>query len=178
MQRAGTHGRRLIAALPCILLIAAILLDQITKLYFHLYGVKGQDITVIPGFFYLNFSTNTGAAFGSLSDKSWAQTFFKILTVLALAGLAVFYYFVADHGNWLKYGLILIMAGAAGNFIDRLCFGQVVDFLSFDFGWLGLGRFATFNLADSFLCVGVAMVIIHYLFLDHDAVFKRKKHED
>ena len=51
-----------------IVLILLILVDQLTKLYFHLYGVKGKDITVIPGFFYLNFSTNTGAAFGSLSD--------------------------------------------------------------------------------------------------------------
>lgn len=51
MQRTGTHGRRLIAALPVIVLILLILVDQLTKLYFHLYGVKGKDITVIPGFF-------------------------------------------------------------------------------------------------------------------------------
>ena len=116
MQRTGTHGRRLIAALPVIVLILLILVDQLTKLYFHLYGVKGKDITVIPGFFYLNFSTNTGAAFGSLSDKEWAQVFFKITTALALIGLTVFYYFAADHGNWLKYGLILVIGGAVGNF--------------------------------------------------------------
>lgn len=178
MQRTGTHGRRLIAALPVIVLILLILVDQLTKLYFHLYGVKGKDITVIPGFFYLNFSTNTGAVFGSLSDKEWAQVFFKITTALALIGLTVFYYFAADHGNWLKYGLILVIGGAVGNFIDRLCFSEVVDFLSFDFGWLGAGRFATFNFADSFLCVGVAMILIHYLFLDKDAVFRFKKHEN
>ena len=131
-----------------IVLILLILVDQLTKLYFHLYGVKGKDITVIPEFFYLNFSTNTGAAFGSLSDKEWAQVFFKITTALALIGLTVFYY------------------------------SEVVDFLSFDFGWLGAGRFATFNFADSFLCVGVAMILIHYLFLDKDAVFRFKKHEN
>ena len=51
MQRTGTHGRRLIAALPVIVLILLILVDQLTKLYFHLYGVKGKDITVIPEFF-------------------------------------------------------------------------------------------------------------------------------
>ena len=55
-----------------------------------------------------------------------------------------------------------------GNFVDRMAFGAVTDFLSFTFGSY---VFPTFNMADTFLCVGVAMLMIYYLFLDDSALF-------
>ena len=110
-----------------------------------------------------------------LSNADWGQIFFKIITPIALAGYLLLYVFGAKKSFILKYALILTAAGTIGNYIDRLAFGYVIDFLSFTFfGY----DFAIFNLADVFLCVGVFALIVYYFFLDEDAVFKFKKSDD
>ena len=178
MQRTGTYRRLIYALIPLILLIFLILFDQITKSYFvvrladgKVNSVGSEKITVIEGFFYFSYTYNTGAAWSFLANKEWGQIFFKILTVFALIAFFFFYVYVNKKGyKWLKIAMIFIIGGTIGNFIDRLSFNCVADFISFVFGSY---HFSIFNMADVYMTVGVIMLIIHYLFLDPNAVFKK-----
>ncbi len=176
MQGIRANRRRIVFEIICVAITAALIFaDQMTKIYVKnlAENTTWKKTTVIEGFFYFDFLMNSGAAFGFLSDKTWGQTFFKIITVIALAAIVFFYVYVSKKNyKFLKFGVILIFAGAVGNFIDRIAYGAVVDFLSFIlFGWY---RFPTFNLADSYLTVGVVMLVIHYLFLDDNSIIPNK----
>ncbi len=172
MQRIRLNGRRINTIISVALLFFLIILDQLLKCYFHQMYIDGKDdIVVIEDFFVLSTAFNEGAAFSFLSGKSWAQMFFKVLTVFALVVLFVYYIFIAKKYVFLQYGVMCLFAGIIGNFIDRLAFGKVVDFLSFQFGTY---IFPTFNIADAAITVGVIIFVIHYLFLDAEAVFAKK----
>jgi signal peptidase II len=138
------------------------------------YETSGKTV-VIKDFFELTYTVNTGAAWSFLSGVSWAQTFFKVLTMVSLVlfGVFLFYAFKQNY-KFLKYALVLVIAGTIGNFIDRILINGVIDFLSFTFwGW----DFPVFNVADSCLTVGVIMIIVHYCFIDKDALFRKKNKE-
>lgn len=177
MQRFRIDRRKrqiIIEVVAIISIFVLIAVDQLTKLAIvdaHL--TSNLPKTIIDNFFKIIYAENRGAAFSFLSDASWASTFFMILTPIALVIFGVIYFFMRKKSYWLRIGLILIIAGTVGNFIDRIFRGFVVDFLSFTFG--DLGTFATFNIADAFLCVGVIMLLIYFLFLDSDAIFRFKK---
>lgn len=167
------RGKRLVFEILSIVLLGVLIaVDQITKAYFQRTLSSGDDIVVIENFFYFTYTVNTGAAWSFLSGVSWAQTFFKVLTVVALIGFILFYlYSVKKNYKWLRFSLIFVIGGTIGNFIDRLIFNGVTDFIGFIFGSY---HFPIFNFADCFLCVGVIMLIIHFLFLDDGAIFKKK----
>jgi len=162
--------------LPLFVFILLITVDQLTKSYFkYLHDQSPWTHTdVISGFFSFVYTFNTGAAWSFLSGKEWAQTFFKVLTAVAIVVFYIYYIFACKKNYaLLRTALLLIIAGTLGNFIDRLAYNGVVDFLSFTFGSYG---FPIFNLADAFMCIGVALLLIHYLFFDNNALFgKRKK---
>ena len=170
MQRIRANRRRIIIeTLFILLLLSLIAIDQVTKYHFsHTIELGGRK-PVIDGLFYFAYEVNTGASFSFLSGVSWAQTFFKILTSFALV-IFVFFYLIAIKNNyrWLKVGLVFIISGAIGNFIDRLAINGVIDFISFTFFPF------VFNLADAFLVVGAIMLVIHFAFLDKNAIFKRQ----
>lgn len=151
-----------------IIFFASILLDQITK---AIVDMNDYNITVIKGIFSIDNIRNDGAAFSMFGDKPWAQTFFIVLTVVALLGLAVYMIFKKDNSRWLNVSLALIASGAIGNFIDRLAFKEVRDFLFVHF-------FANFNVADIAITVGGIMLVFYFLFLDKDAIFKKKENPD
>ena len=171
MQGNGSFGRkRIITIIVCVLLaVAGVYLDQLTK---RIASEERFSVTVIDNFFYLSYSENTGAGFSFLADKPWGQTLFKILTPVALVAFIVFLVFsVKNKYSFISIGLSAIISGTVGNFIDRVVNGFVVDFLSFKFGTY---YFPTFNVADVCLTVGVIMLIVHFLFIDKNAVFKSK----
>lgn len=174
MQRTWTNRRRIIvfSIIAVAILGFTIFIDQWSKVYFKdLFSQNGKT-TVINDFFYLTYTVNTGAAWSFLSDVSWGQIFFKVLTSVAIVLFFIFYiYALKKNYKWLQVSVCLVLGGTIGNFIDRVRFGGVTDFLSFVFGDY---HFPVFNFADSFLVVGVVMIIIHYLFLDGSAVFKKK----
>lgn len=179
MQRtwADRLKRIILIALPFLVIALSILVDQLAKVYFKdLYLDKGGRTEVIRNFFYFTYTVNTGAAWSFLSDVSWAQTFFKILTSVAIVGFSAFMvYAYKKKFKWLQYSLALILGGTIGNFIDRLLFNGVIDFISFVFGDY---YFPVFNIADSCLVIGVIMMSIHFLFLDDTAVFKKKPEDE
>lgn len=149
-----------------VLLVAVLLLDQLTK-----WGIQStidlnESIEIIPGFFSLTYVHNTGAAWSMLEGK---MIFFYIITIIFLIGM-VYFYRTLDKQDWLsRIGVVLMIAGALGNFVDRLFLQYVRDFL--DFIILGYD-FPVFNVADISLCVGVGCIVLSML-LEYYGGFKK-----
>ncbi|MGN7455025.1 signal peptidase II [Paenibacillus pasadenensis] len=156
-----------------VVALAAILLDQITKIIIMNRLELYEQIKVIGDFFIITSIRNTGAAFSMLEGK---QLFFLIITPIVAAGIAWYIHQQRRSGNvWLLTALGLVLGGALGNFIDRLLYGHVVDFLSFNFGSYS---FAVFNIADSAITIGVIMIIIDTLREDRRARAAAKEGRD
>ncbi len=146
--------------------IVVLLIDQITKIAAEATLSSGA-ISVIPGFFRLTYAENTGAAWSMLEGKMW---FFYIITIIALIIMVMFYRNQKEADELVKVSLVLMMAGTIGNFIDRLCFQHVRDFLDFIiFGY----DFPIFNVADMALCIGVFLIIVDVLL--ENSGFRLKK---
>ncbi len=175
MQGTRFDRRTIIIFLVAFVAFSILLaLDQVTKYIFR--EVVENDVTVIENFFYFSFVENKGAAFGFLKDKKWGLVFFMILTPLSIVAFVFALIYAYKKGyKWLSIALLLAICGALGNYLDRIFLGAVSDFLSFKFGSY---YFPTFNLADCYLCVGMAMIIIHLLFIDQNAIFKNDKKTD
>jgi signal peptidase II len=145
------------------LLAAAILVaDQITK-WWALHGLRfGEAVPVIPGLFSLTLVMNPGLAFGMLGGVPesfrWMVGLLSIGAVVLLAVIAA--RLLPTGGAWTRLALGLIFGGAAGNLIDRLRFGAVVDYL--DFYW-GAYHWPAFNVADSAITVGVTLLAFRML---------------
>ena len=131
-----------------------VVLDQLTKWLALRFVSEYEPVTVIPGFFQLVNWRNTGAAWGILRDYNWLLTLISGVTLVALV-LFRKSFGIQQKGPAITLGLI--MGGIAGNFIDRLRLGSVVDFLGFH---IGRHHWPAFNVADSAICVGVVLYII------------------
>ena len=170
--RADRFKRIIVEIIPFLILIVCIVLDQVSKDFFHNLWVKKGSTTVVKNFFYLTYTVNTGAAWSFLADVSWGQIFFKVLTCCSLVLFGFLYYYAFKNNyKWLKFSLAFVIGGTLGNFIDRLFLNGVVDFIGLIFGDY---YFPIFNLADCFLTVGVIMLIVHFFFFDESAIFKKK----
>ena len=138
------------------------MLDQIVKAIVRREIALNESIPVIPGFFDLTRVHNTGTAFGFMNttDFPFKTVILAAIAVGALAALAM-YAATLPASQWLaRIGLALILGGAAGNLIDRVTAGYVVDFV--DLYWSGW-HFWAFNVADAAITVGVALMILDLL---------------
>ena len=144
-----------------ILLVLILFLDQLTKGWVESILDLYESIEVIPGFFSFTYARNTGAAWSMLSGQI---PFFIVLTAVVLIGLIVLMIKTPKESTWTRISFTLIMSGALGNFIDRVAFAYVRDFLDFIiFGY----DFPIFNVADISLCVGVGILAL-VTFLDKE----------
>ena len=144
-----------------------VLADQLTKLFVDAAFTRGDGITVIKGIFSITNTRNSGAAFSMFSNADWAQVFFIAITVVAVLGALIYLVFGKSSSKWLNTTVALIASGAIGNFIDRLAFKEVRDFMYIEF-------FANCNVADVAITVGAIMLIVYLLFISDDALFKKK----
>ncbi len=135
-----------------------VLLDQITKFLIVHNMAYGQSIDVISGFFNITYVKNPGAAFGIFArlEDSIRIPFFVLMPVIALIIIGYVYYKSKAKNVLQQVGLALVMSGAIGNLIDRFRYGYVVDFL--DFHWKHQAHFPAFNVADSAITIGVAVL--------------------
>lgn len=134
-------------------------LDQITKTLVMTFisPEPGEEIPVIPDFFWLVQWHNTGAAFGTLSGNN---AFFMGLSAVALVALLVFWRKGAFRDRLSRLGAALLTAGILGNLTDRIIHGFVVDFLLFDLHVPYANPWPAFNVADSCICVAAALFLI------------------
>ena len=141
--------------------------DLLAKaLVFRLIPDEGQSLGVIPGFFHLSHVLNRGGVFGVLQGRVW---FFVVFSLAAIGFVLWLFATQGGESRWLTVALGLVLGGAVGNLYDRVFLGHVRDFLDFHFGqW----RYPAFNVADSAICVGVAVLAILSLFC---APEKRKR---
>jgi len=148
-----------------VVCFGVLLLDQWTK---HL--VQGrlflhQTVEVIPGFFNLVHVRNTGGAFGIFGGErgGLGSLLFVVVSLIAVGCILVFFVKVREDEKILSLSLSLVLSGAIGNLIDRLWYGEVVDFLDF---YVHSYHWPAFNIADSAICIGIGLMAIELLIRD------------
>lgn len=135
-----------------LLSVLIVILDQLSK-----YVVEKNNalhaVEIIKGFFRITYAKNTGMAWSMLSGQTGLLAIISAAAVI----LMIWYVLKEKHDRLTQIALWMMIGGAAGNLIDRLFLGYVRDFLDFIiFGY----DFPVFNIADSFLCVGVFILLI------------------
>ena len=137
------------------IIAALIVLDQLVKSYVVQNIALGEIKSWIPNLVSLTYLQNRGAAFSILQDQ---QLLFAVITLVVVVGAIWYLHKHMEDSFWMVLGLTLIIAGGLGNFIDRVSQGFVVDMFHLDFI-----NFAIFNVADSYLTVGVIVLLIAML---------------
>ena len=150
--------------------LVILLLDQWTKYEVQQRLYLRQTVEVIHGFFNLIHIRNTGGAFGIFGgDKGGlGSLFFVVVSLIAIGSILFFFLKVKEDEKTLSLSLSLVLSGAIGNLIDRLMYGEVVDFLDFH---LFSYHWPAFNIADSAITLGIGLMALELLILDK----KRRK---
>jgi signal peptidase II len=158
-----------------IITILAVLADQFSKTVLIRLLSPGESVPVLGDFFRLTLILNPGGVFGT---RLGSQNFYTFISLLTIGVTLWFFLKTGTKENSFRIGLCLVLGGAVGNLIDRFRFGEVVDFLDFDFFNISLpptriaffkfpgfylDRWPVFNLADSFVLIGMALIILHFL---------------
>ena len=135
-------------------------IDQLTKLYIHTHFELGEFISVLPGYFNITYVRNPGAAFGIFREaqETFRTIFFLAMPPIAMITILAILRSVANSDRIQILALSSIFGGAIGNYLDRIRFGYVIDFL--DFHWQSKYSWPAFNVADSAIVVGVFVLVI------------------
>ena len=142
-----------------LVMLAAVLIDQLTKYLAVTYLRPITDVPLWDGVLHLHYTTNPGAAFGMMGNSRWI---FIAVSALSIPVMLMYLFIRKGHTPLFDWGLAMVVGGGIGNMIDRVGFGmdpekpsQVVDFIYFK-----LIDFAIFNGADTFVCVGAGLIIL------------------
>jgi signal peptidase II len=139
-------------------LTAIVVADQLSKLIVDRSMPLYHSIPIIDGFFNLTYVRNTGAAFGIFAGSAeiFRRPFLILVSIVAIGFIYTMLRRLHEHEKGLITALAFIVGGAVGNLIDRLIYGEVIDFL--DCYW-GRYHWPAFNIADSFITIGVGLTI-------------------
>ncbi|MCB0351652.1 MAG: signal peptidase II [Bdellovibrionales bacterium] len=143
-----------------VMTLAITAFDQYTKMIVHSTFDLGESVNVINDFFNLTYVRNTGAAFGIFgqSHPLFRQIFFLSIPPIAVFIIVIFLYNLPSTEKLEIFALSIISGGAVGNYIDRIRYGYVIDFLDFHinnkYSW------PAFNVADSAIVIGVAILAL------------------
>lgn len=150
---------------PLLGLVMLVVFDQWTKWLATAHLMDQAPIVLWDGVFELNYLENRGAAFGLFQDQ---KIFFIIVTVIIVAFLCWFYHRIPDGRRhfWMKLAVVVCLAGALGNFVDRMVNSYVVDFFYFK-----LIDFPIFNVADIYVTCSAVFFVILYIFYYKEADF-------
>jgi signal peptidase II len=165
---------------------AIVLLDQWTKALVLQRMTLHESIEIIPSLFNLTYIRNPGAAFGLFVQMSerFRLVFFPSVTILVtLVLLHLFIKSIQDdyhdgawrphpHHRWLRISVAMVIGGAIGNLIDRLRYGEVIDFLDF---YIGRYHWPAFNVADSCITVGIPLLFLTLLLAPPAAAAPQKE---
>lgn len=152
--------------------VLIIVLDQLSKQWILANFKFRETIEILP-LFNLTYARNYGAAFSFLSDAGgWQKWMFSIIAI-GFSTVLTIWLRKQDKSLWrTNLAFTLVIGGAIGNLIDRLYHGFVVDFL--DFYW-GTSHFPAFNVADSAICVGAALIILDSFISEREAKVNKKE---
>lgn len=135
-----------------------VIIDQLTK-YLTVQNIAlYEQVDFIPGFMSWTYIQNSGAAWSILEGQMW---FFYLVTIIVTAVILYFLYTEGKRDRVFGTILAIILGGTLGNFIDRLLYRYVIDMIKVEFI-----SFPVFNVADSFLTVGVILLFIYSLYLE------------
>lgn len=136
--------------------LAVIMLDQLHKWYMlAVVDMPHRPPIEVTGFFKLVMVWNTGVSFGMMKDAGPWMPYFLILVALVIA-LVLVRFGLKSALRWERTGYAMVAGGALANVIDRLRFGAVADFFYFH---VGTFSWPAFNVADAFICIGVALLL-------------------
>lgn len=157
---AGEGGKYGFVAL---IALTAIVLDQITKLWVAR-SMELYESTPVFSWLNLTYVRNTGAAFSLFADHSATVRipFFIVMSIVAAAAVLYFVRQTPATQRSVLLGCALVLGGAVGNLIDRVAYGEVVDFV--DVHWRGM-HWPAFNVADSCISVGVGLLLLRGVFV-------------
>ncbi|MCQ2910772.1 MAG: signal peptidase II [Clostridia bacterium] len=140
-------------------IIILLIIDQVAKWLVKASLQPSSIYGVIKYIFSFTYVENRGCAFGMFNTGTFYLIIFTLLVIIALL-----YEYMKNirysSSIVLKQSFILLLAGAIGNLIDRVCRGYVIDFINLEFV-----DFAVFNLADCYICIGCALIVIYILFV-------------
>lgn len=145
-------------ALFWLVAIAGVILDQLTKQIVAQTFDLGEGLAIIPGVLHFTYVTNPGAAWSLFSENG---EWLRWLSVIVSAALAIYGWVVRFPNRWEEVGYGFILSGAFGNGIDRLRFGEVIDFLQI----FPATRFPVFNLADVWINLGIICLLVIAIWL-------------
>lgn len=149
-----------------VIALVVLVLDQASKWVIANRMGLHEALPVIGEFFQIVSHRNRGAAFGILQNQRW---FFLTVTLVVVVGIIWYLRKTSrDNRRLLSTALSLLLGGAVGNFVDRVLFGEVIDFLQFRFMFDFFGKpvdytYPIFNLADSAIVIGVALIFLDTL---------------
>ncbi len=147
-----------------ISLTVILTLDQYTKFKVQQRIPLHRSYPVIEGFFNLTHVRNTGGAFGFLAGKgTLGSLFFMVVSLTATAVILFLIYRLKEEERIFPLSLSLILSGALGNLIDRIRYGEVIDFLDF---YLFTYHWPAFNIADSSITLGIGLMVVDLLIHD------------
>jgi len=153
-----------------LVITAVVAIDQFTKWLTVTYLKPIGDLPLIKEVLHLTYVENTGAAFGIFKDQRWIFMTISTVTIAAMLVVLTAYKKIPFYPGVL---LAMIAGGGIGNMIDRIAYGYVVDFINFE-----LINFAVFNGADSFVCVGGALLLVYILIYDIKESRQKKLEDD
>jgi len=136
-----------------------VVVDQYTKLMVSLHIPLNYSVKVIEDFFNLTHIRNSGVAFGLFASEQseYKALMFVTISAIAIMAILVIFHQTPKEKKMVQTGLILIFSGAIGNLIDRSLHGEVIDFVDF---FIKGYHFPAFNIADSCITIGVALMVI------------------
>lgn len=137
--------------------ILIVFVDQLTKFLVDKNMQLHDEIPLLKGFFNLYYVRNKGAGLGLFANARWV--FISVTTVVIIAVIYLLFKRVFNS-IFADVSLVFILAGGIGNMIDRLCFGEVIDFFQFQIRYFDF----IFNVADIFVTFGTIMFLVYYLF--------------
>ena len=145
-----------------IVFLGIIALDQSTKLIIQQTLPLHQKVEIISGFFNLIHVRNTGGAFGIFGGEKGpvGSVLFVVASLIAVGILVILFLRVKEHEKTLTFSLALLLSGAIGNLIDRVSYGEVVDFLDFH---VSSTHWPAFNIADSAISIGIGLMALELL---------------
>jgi signal peptidase II len=151
------------AAFVSLVTVGVVVLDQLTKWCVRRAMPLYASIPVIDGFFSITHARNPGGAFSFLAgtNHDFRVPFFFLASSVAIGVLVYFLRQIPVDQRWLLFAVAAVLGGALGNLIDRVAFGQVTDFLLL---YWGQYQWPAFNVADSFITIGVTILIGHSVF--------------